>query len=184
VKNLRLDGKVTQAERDRRRRENLCLYCGGKGHVAQDCKKKPANTSRQAAATSTAASEPSKEKIEGSSDASVHGQSCVDSECTNEVHLNASALSVLDALYLPICIASSPDMLSLTMNSCVANTLVDSGSDRCFVDPMFLNKFDFSPYSVGLFWLRYLDGSYSSITPKALNCTLVSPLEKSSRRNS
>jgi hypothetical protein len=117
------------------------------------------------------------QKIESSSDTSVHSRSCIDSECTNEVHLNASALSIPDALYLPICIASSPDMLSPTMNSCVANTLVDSGSDRCFVDPMFLNKFNFSPYSV--IWM-----DSSPLSPKALNCTLVSRLEKSSGRSS
>jgi hypothetical protein len=31
---------LTQDEKDRRRREGLCLYCGEEGHLARDCKKK------------------------------------------------------------------------------------------------------------------------------------------------
>ena len=50
------DGKITPAEKERRRKENLCMYCGGKGHVAADCKKRPAEASGKAGkaeATST-----------------------------------------------------------------------------------------------------------------------------------
>ena len=37
---LGTDGKLIQAERDRRMKEGLCLYCGGKGHVSVDCQKR------------------------------------------------------------------------------------------------------------------------------------------------
>ena len=39
------DGKITQAEKDRRCEEGLCLYCGGKGHNVENCKKRPAEWS-------------------------------------------------------------------------------------------------------------------------------------------
>lgn len=41
-------GPLTDEEKDRRRRLNLCLYCGGSGHSAHDCpnkKSKPAGSS-------------------------------------------------------------------------------------------------------------------------------------------
>ena len=31
------DGKLTQAEKDRRRKNNLCLFCGGSGHSFDNC---------------------------------------------------------------------------------------------------------------------------------------------------
>ena len=40
---------LTQEEKDRRRREGLCLYCGNAGHIAQDCPR--ASASRTFAAT-------------------------------------------------------------------------------------------------------------------------------------
>ena len=42
------DGKITQAEKDRRRKEGLCLYCGGKGHNVENCKKRPAESNAKA----------------------------------------------------------------------------------------------------------------------------------------
>lgn len=38
---LTADGKVTQAEKDKRMREGSCLYCGEKGHILATCPKKP-----------------------------------------------------------------------------------------------------------------------------------------------
>lgn len=37
-------GPLSQAEKDRRRREGLCLYCGNSGHVANDCPNKGKKT--------------------------------------------------------------------------------------------------------------------------------------------
>jgi hypothetical protein len=34
-------GPLTQGEKDRRRQNNLCLYCGTPGHRALDCRKRP-----------------------------------------------------------------------------------------------------------------------------------------------
>ena len=46
------NGKLTTEERDRRMKEGLCLYCGEKGHVAQDCLKSKAAKARAATVTS------------------------------------------------------------------------------------------------------------------------------------
>jgi hypothetical protein len=42
------DGKITQTEKERRQKEGLCMYCGGKGHIAADCKKRPIETTAKA----------------------------------------------------------------------------------------------------------------------------------------
>ena len=44
------------------------------------------------------------------------------------------------------------------------NSLVDSGSDHCFIITTFTNKYALSLYSVGPYWLRYMDESTSTIT--------------------
>ena len=46
------NGKLTTEERDRRMKEGLCLYCGEKGHVAQDCPKSKAAKARATTVTS------------------------------------------------------------------------------------------------------------------------------------
>jgi hypothetical protein len=58
---LTKDGHITQAERDRRMKNNLCLYCGGAGHVSKDCRKRanPGSTSGRAAQTSETPKTPS-----------------------------------------------------------------------------------------------------------------------------
>ena len=60
------DGKLNQAERDRRRKNNLCMFCGG-NHKLEDCnKRKKAQDARGRAAsaskddTSSSAKEPEK----------------------------------------------------------------------------------------------------------------------------
>lgn len=35
--NSKFRGKIPSAEYERRKKENLCLYCGGKGHTVHDC---------------------------------------------------------------------------------------------------------------------------------------------------
>ena len=45
------DGKITDAERARRLKEGLCMYCGGKGHQAADCKKRTTPSQGRASAT-------------------------------------------------------------------------------------------------------------------------------------
>lgn len=47
-------GHIKEAERERRRKNNLCMYCGGAGHKASDCKKRnKGNASGKAATTET-----------------------------------------------------------------------------------------------------------------------------------
>jgi Zinc knuckle len=46
------NGKLTTEERERRIKEDLCLYCGEKGHKAQDCPKSKAAKARASALTS------------------------------------------------------------------------------------------------------------------------------------
>ena len=45
------NGKLTGDEREHRLKEGLCLYCGEKGHVAQDCPKSKAAKARAATVT-------------------------------------------------------------------------------------------------------------------------------------
>jgi len=52
------DGKLTPAERIRRFANNLCLFCGGVGHIAKEC---PKPSSSAAKARSCAAKETSDE---------------------------------------------------------------------------------------------------------------------------
>jgi hypothetical protein len=42
------DGKIMQSEKDRCKKEGLCMYCRGKGHIAVDCKKRPSEASGKA----------------------------------------------------------------------------------------------------------------------------------------
>ena len=44
------NGKITDAERARRLKEGLCMYCGGKGHQAADCKKRTTPSQGRASA--------------------------------------------------------------------------------------------------------------------------------------
>jgi hypothetical protein len=44
------------------------------------------------------------------------------------------------------------------------NSLLDSGSDYYFIDMMYANKYNLSFYSVSPYYLRYMDGSTSTIT--------------------
>lgn len=47
-------GPLTQDEKTRRRQQNLCLYCGGAGHMAASCPQKPQSQQlRQATLTTT-----------------------------------------------------------------------------------------------------------------------------------
>ena len=46
---LNKDGRITEAERQHRFANNLCLYCGGPGHVTATCPKKAAGARGRAA---------------------------------------------------------------------------------------------------------------------------------------
>jgi hypothetical protein len=106
-----------------------------------------------------------------SPESSVQVQGCVDSDCTPiiEAKLNTSTLSDPNAFYVSVSVLSQSQS---HLNSDVsyhdsmfnANSLVDSGSDHCFIDTSFTNKHDLTPYSVGPYRLSYLDGSSSTIT--------------------
>ena len=51
------DGKLTQEERQRRFANNLCLFCGGAGHVSAVCPKKSATPAKGRAAQTSESSE-------------------------------------------------------------------------------------------------------------------------------
>ena len=55
-------GPLSQTEKDRRRAEGLCLYCGEKGHFHASCPKLPSNRS-SAAGRATFVFTPSEEKL-------------------------------------------------------------------------------------------------------------------------
>lgn len=104
-----------------------------------------------------------------SSPSSAQPENCVDSSCAPmEVHLNASALSNSDALYL---LLNSPDFPASISN---VNTLVDSGSSHCFVDSDFAHK-HLKPYPVTPVTLRLFDGTSNSIITEAVELPLCFP---------
>jgi hypothetical protein len=49
------DGKLTQEERERRKTNNLCLFCGQSGHSVTSCPKSSSNASKTKAKASTLA---------------------------------------------------------------------------------------------------------------------------------
>lgn len=53
------DGKLTNDERERRKKEGLCMYCGKTGHVASECNKSKTAKARATSTSSPAASEAS-----------------------------------------------------------------------------------------------------------------------------
>ena len=56
VKHLGSDGKLNQAERQRRRDNNLCLYCGSSKHVAAECDRRSNKSKARAAQLAVAKS--------------------------------------------------------------------------------------------------------------------------------
>jgi hypothetical protein len=50
VEKLGKDGKLTQEERRRRFDNNLCMFCGGVGHIAKDCPKSTSSSAKARAA--------------------------------------------------------------------------------------------------------------------------------------
>ena len=86
-----------------------------------------------------------------------------------EVKLNASALSDSNAFYVPVTIISASEIrkdsdITNYDSPLVAKSLLDCGSDHCFIDNSFVNKHELPLYSVGPYRLRYLNGSSSTIT--------------------
>lgn len=43
---LNSQGKITEAEREKRMREGACIYCGEKGHIQPNCPKRPSSNVR------------------------------------------------------------------------------------------------------------------------------------------
>ena len=59
---LTKDGKLTQAEKQHRRDKNLCLWCGGPGHMANVC---PLNTKARFASIPEASEAPKQAPDQG-----------------------------------------------------------------------------------------------------------------------
>ena len=47
------DGKLTQAERQCRFKQNLCLFCGKTGHIAKECSKATSATAKTRSTSTT-----------------------------------------------------------------------------------------------------------------------------------
>lgn len=63
---LGTDGHVLEEEHERRKRLGLCSYCGGAGHIAKDCKKRPIARARAAEVSEATIDEVSDESSEES----------------------------------------------------------------------------------------------------------------------
>ena len=62
ISHLLSEGKLTDSERQRRIKENLCMYCGASGHMAKDCRKRNAATTPKARAADVTPLDPKPEK--------------------------------------------------------------------------------------------------------------------------
>ena len=61
---LRKDSKLTQAERQCRFEQNLCLFCGKTGHIAKECSKATSATAKAHSASATDKSSDAKSSME------------------------------------------------------------------------------------------------------------------------
>jgi Retrotransposon gag protein/Zinc knuckle len=62
ISHLLSEGKLTDSERQRRIKENLCMYCGASGHMAKDCRKRNAAAAPKARAADVTPVDPKPEK--------------------------------------------------------------------------------------------------------------------------
>jgi hypothetical protein len=60
--------KLTEEEKERRRREHLCFYCGGKDHSLNNCPLKPQGPKAHKFRYTLSTSEPKQEEIESEND--------------------------------------------------------------------------------------------------------------------
>ncbi len=179
------DGCLTQEEKDRRRKNNLCMFCGGK-HKTEDCNKRKATASAKGCAAEVEEPAPTSEdpapdgagKLEGSPVSSMRDQGCVDCNRTLEVvTLNAAALSNHS---LTVSLSSevgsgmesddSPIIIILRFFA-----LVDSGSSHFFIDSKYVEDHNLPTKPIPPVQLRLLDGSARSHISQSITLPVCFP---------
>lgn len=60
--------KLSEEEKERRRKEHLCLYCGGKDHSVKNCPVKPQGPKPHKFRSTSSTSEPNHEEVESEND--------------------------------------------------------------------------------------------------------------------
>jgi hypothetical protein len=167
------DGKLTQQERKCRYDNNLCLFCRQTGHMAKKCPKSLSSASKgRTAKTMETKSEPKlatdAKEITSSPPTSARTQGCVEPiRAIEEAHLNASALSNTNSLFVPLTSEFTPDPYL---------ALIDSGSTHCFVDPGFTSAHKLHPYDIPPITLRLFDGTTNSVITQAINLHIRFPI--------
>ncbi|KAF7770963.1 hypothetical protein Agabi119p4_6937 [Agaricus bisporus var. burnettii] len=157
------NGKLTPEERQRRKDKNLCMFCGGTGHTADNCSKKTAGKS------DSALNKP-KGRL-ANADSSVGDR--VDNLCAPEsIRLNASALSDPNSLRIPL---SSPDFPSLSEFS----ALLDSGSTHCFIQGSLVRKHGIPTFPVPPVKLHLFDGTSNSFISEIAKLPVLFPTGES-----
>ncbi|KIK72305.1 hypothetical protein PAXRUDRAFT_78081, partial [Paxillus rubicundulus Ve08.2h10] len=150
-------------ERKRHFDLKLCMFCGGSGHMAKDCRK---STSKAAKARAATISAPPDAKLNSQNSARNGG--CVDSgDAPKETKLNASALSDPNSLtpFVSILSYDIPDFPAL----------LDSGSSDCFIDTTFIAKIKIKTYPVPPILLCLFDGTSNSYITEAVDLSVRFP---------
>jgi hypothetical protein len=100
-------------------------------------------------------------KIISSPLTSTKTQGCIEPiRATEEAHLNASALSDTNSLFVSLTSDFTPDPYL---------ALIDSGLMHCFIDPRFISTYKIRPYDIPPIPLRLFDGMTNSIISQATN---------------
>ena len=100
-------GPLTPQERQRRMRDGLCLYCGGKGRVVRECRER-----RSPAAVRTISSKNNDDSV---------------SACFGPVQIGSAVLENSSSFVLRLHLSVGDDLVP-------ASALLDSGSSGCFLD--------------------------------------------------
>ncbi|CDO68992.1 hypothetical protein BN946_scf184762.g8 [Trametes cinnabarina] len=179
------DGKLTQEEHQRHFANNLCLFCGGSGHVSTVCPKKTNTPAKgRAAQTSENPETPSdvqpesgteeeSKKLVSSPLPTVSGEGCIDPLGTELVpelppvlRLNVSALS--DPLLLHVTLYSE----LIHLDFCA---LVDSGSSHCFIDSDFVDHHGIQTSPVPPTHLQLFDGTSNNVISRTSTLPIQFP---------
>ncbi|KIK73173.1 hypothetical protein PAXRUDRAFT_179075, partial [Paxillus rubicundulus Ve08.2h10] len=152
------DGKLTSEEHKRCFDLKLCMFCGGSGHMAKDCRKSTSKAAKARTATTSAL--PDANPSASASEAKKY-------RAPKETKLNVSALSDPNSL--------TPFVSILSYDIPNFPVLLDSGSSDCFIDTTFITKIKIKTYSIPPILLRLFDGTSNSYITEAVDLSVHFP---------